>query len=209
MREKQNKSLFIFRRDLRLEDNTGLIKALESSKYVIPCFIFDPRQVKNNEYKSDNALQFMIESLKDLEQQLKQKNGRLYLLYGEAENIVKQITNKENIDALYINRDYTPFSIKRDSAIKDVCRKNNLEFYQYGDALLNEPETILKGDGKPYKVFSAFFRKSIRKKVRESQKNVYKDFYKELIEFEQKNIYSRVLGKLNESIYVRGGDLIA
>jgi len=93
MREKQNKSLFIFRRDLRLEDNTGLIKALESSKYVIPCFIFDPRQVKNNEYKSDNALQFMIESLKDLEQQLKQKNGRLYLLYGESENIVKQITN--------------------------------------------------------------------------------------------------------------------
>ena len=205
MREKQNKSLFIFRRDLRLEDNTGLIKALESSKYVIPCFIFDPRQVKNNEYKSDNALQFMIESLKDLEQQLKQKNGRLYLLYGESENIVKQITNKENIDALYINRDYTPFSIKRDSAIKDVCRKNNVEFYQYGDALLNEPETILKGDGKPYKVFSAFFRKSIRKKVREPQKNGYKDFFKESIEFEQKNIYSRVLGKLNESIYVRGG----
>ncbi len=162
MKEKQNKSLFIFRRDLRLEDNTGLIKALESSEYVIPCFIFDPRQVKNNEYKSDNALQFMIESLKDLEQQLKQKNGRLYLLYGEAENIVKQLINKENIDALYMNRDYTPFSIKRDAAIKDVCRKNNVEFYQYGDALLNEPETILKEDEKPYKVFSAFFRKSIQ-----------------------------------------------
>ena len=60
-------SLFIFRRDLRLTDNTGLNNALAQSDKVIPCFIFDPRQVENqNDYKSDNAIQFMIESLKDV-----------------------------------------------------------------------------------------------------------------------------------------------
>jgi deoxyribodipyrimidine photo-lyase len=65
-------NLFIFRRDLRLEDNTGLIAALQSSEQVIPCFIFDPRQVedKQNPYKSNNALQFMIESIIDLEKQI-------------------------------------------------------------------------------------------------------------------------------------------
>ena len=35
------KSLFIFRRDLRLEDNIGLIEALQNSTEVIPCFIYD------------------------------------------------------------------------------------------------------------------------------------------------------------------------
>ena len=36
------KSLFIFRRDLRLEDNTGLISALsQAAEHVIPCFILD------------------------------------------------------------------------------------------------------------------------------------------------------------------------
>jgi deoxyribodipyrimidine photolyase len=66
---KYAKSLFIFRRDLRLDDNTGLIAALHSSKQVIPCFIFDPRQIedKQNPYKSNNALQFMIESIIDLD----------------------------------------------------------------------------------------------------------------------------------------------
>ena len=72
MKKEYQKSLFIFRRDLRLEDNTALINALKSSECVIPCFILDPRQVenKNNQYKSNNALQFMIESLRDLDRQL-------------------------------------------------------------------------------------------------------------------------------------------
>ena len=62
---KHNSSLFIFRRDLRLADNTGLNNALAQSNKVIPCFIFDPRQVEDsNKYKSNNAIQFMIESLK-------------------------------------------------------------------------------------------------------------------------------------------------
>ncbi|HML25120.1 MAG TPA: deoxyribodipyrimidine photo-lyase, partial [Methanomethylovorans sp.] len=37
------KALFIFRRDLRVDDNTGLIRALHSSHAVLPCFISDPR----------------------------------------------------------------------------------------------------------------------------------------------------------------------
>ena len=54
MKKEYSKSLFIFRTDLRLEDNTALINALQSSEYIIPCFIIDPRQVesKYNEYKS-------------------------------------------------------------------------------------------------------------------------------------------------------------
>ena len=41
MSKEYKKSLFLFRRDLRLEDNTGLSKALQNSEEVIPCFIFD------------------------------------------------------------------------------------------------------------------------------------------------------------------------
>jgi len=73
-------SLFIFRRDLRLTDNTGLIAALEQSAQVIPCFIFDPTQVSDdNKYKSTNALQFMLESLDDLAEQLAARGGKLHL----------------------------------------------------------------------------------------------------------------------------------
>jgi len=64
MPKKYKISAFIFRRDLHLEDNTGLIDALKASEQVVPCFIFDPHQItKKNAYRSENSIQFMIESL--------------------------------------------------------------------------------------------------------------------------------------------------
>jgi deoxyribodipyrimidine photo-lyase len=51
-----NKSIFIFRRDLRLKDNLGLIEALNNSKNVITIFIFTPEQIDKNSFKSYNAI---------------------------------------------------------------------------------------------------------------------------------------------------------
>jgi deoxyribodipyrimidine photo-lyase len=63
---KFKRSLFIFHRDLRLEDNTGLIHALKSSEQVIPCFIFTPEQIEHNPYRGEKCLNFMLEALSDL-----------------------------------------------------------------------------------------------------------------------------------------------
>jgi deoxyribodipyrimidine photolyase len=96
------------------EDNTGLQAALQSSKQVIPCFIFDPRQIEDsqNPYKSNNALQFMIESLIDLDKQLlltliksssdNDRSSKLYIFYGEQENVIEQLILKEKIDAVFV-----------------------------------------------------------------------------------------------------------
>jgi deoxyribodipyrimidine photo-lyase len=41
MLHKHKRSLFIFRQDFRVHDNTGLIKAASESAEIIPIFIFD------------------------------------------------------------------------------------------------------------------------------------------------------------------------
>jgi len=62
-----NNSISIFRRDLRLEDNSTLIHALQNSSKVLPLLIFDPFQLKpKNSYFSQNAFEFMYESLNAL-----------------------------------------------------------------------------------------------------------------------------------------------
>ena len=64
--EKQHKKcgIFIFRRDFRIEDNNGLNWMSFTCKNINPVFIFTPEQVgSGNDYKSDNAVLFMIESL--------------------------------------------------------------------------------------------------------------------------------------------------
>lgn len=165
------KSLFIFRRDLRLEDNTGLISALKESVQVIPAFIFDDRQAnkENNKYFSENAFAFMIESLKELDKELRKKGSKLFVFYGIAEEVIEEIINKESINAVYVNRDYTPFSIRRDTAISLLCKRENIEFKSFSDIMLNE--MVLKLDGKPYTVFTAFWKRASQIPVRKPEQN--------------------------------------
>jgi deoxyribodipyrimidine photo-lyase len=154
------RSIFLFRRDLRISDNTGLIKASKASNTVVPSFVFDPRQGARNPYFSPNAFHFMIESLDDLARQVAAARGRLCIFRGIPEVIVDRIVAEEDIEAVFTNEDYTPFSRTRDAAIAKACQKKGVEFHSYPDVLLHKPTDVLKDDKKPYTIFSHFLRKA-------------------------------------------------
>ena len=61
----------------------GLFNAFKNSNEIIPCFIFDDQQInkKKNLYFSDNCVQFMIESLKELYQEC---DNKLLFFYGNT-----------------------------------------------------------------------------------------------------------------------------
>jgi deoxyribodipyrimidine photo-lyase len=173
--------LHIFRRDLRLEDNTSLIEALQSCERVIPTFIFDDRQIKDNDYKSDNAVQFMINSLKELNDELHQLNARLYFFEGLTSKVVESLIKTLGIEAVFVNEDYTPFSKKRDNEIKAICEKERVDFKEHFDVLLHEPTEVLKDNGMPYIKFTDFLKKSKKIDVREPLKNKFKNYFTEEI----------------------------
>lgn len=150
-------ALFIFRRDLRVHDNTALNEALRLSKQVIPCFIFDPKQIEPHPYQSKPALQFMLQSIDDLQQQLKIVGAKLALYHNSPEQVLRHLYDQQHIQAVFINRDYTPFSRRRDDELADACQKLGISLYVLADALLNEPEQAVKSDQTPYKVFTAFY----------------------------------------------------
>ena len=150
-------SLFIFRRDLRVHDNSALNEALRLSRQVLPCFIFDPRQIKPHPYQSNAALQFMLQSISDLEQQLQAAGGKLALYHAVPEQVIRSAFEQQHIQAVFINRDYTPFSRRRDDELADVCQKLGIILHTLPDALLTEPEQAVKSDQSPYKVFTAFY----------------------------------------------------
>ncbi len=204
---KLSTSLFIFRRDLRLIDNIGLNNALKQSEQVIPCFIFDPRQIEdNNMYKSDNAIQFMLESLADLDKELQKHKTRLYLFYGKSEEIVEKLLSSHTIDAVFFNRDYTPFSKKRDAAIAHICKTQNIVCEQSADALLNEPEAILKKDGTHYSIFTAFYKKAIQLPVLQPQKLYKGHWFSGNIKYTLNTTeFKKILHTFNDQIASHGG----
>ncbi|MEX0849627.1 MAG: deoxyribodipyrimidine photo-lyase [Candidatus Dependentiae bacterium] len=207
------KSAFIFHRDLRLHDNTGLLAACNESKAVIPIFVFTPEQIgKNNKYRSDNAIQFMIESLQDLQQRVENRNGKLYLFHDELEHVVTKLIKKEKIDAVFTNKDYTPYAKKRDQNLEKLCKDHSVSFHAYDDALLNSPGKILTKSGEPYKVFTPFWKRSVQFPVTKDHAFRYDSFYNKKIDFaEDKTIYKKILKKEKihpdpvERVAVHGG----
>ncbi|MBK7143193.1 MAG: deoxyribodipyrimidine photo-lyase [bacterium] len=205
MGKRYHISLFIFRRDLRLDDNTALRTVLESSDLVIPCFIFDPQQVRNNPYRGNNAMQFMLESLEWLDKQLTSQGGRLYLFEGEPAAVIDQLIAQHQINAVFVNRDYTPYSIARDRSINEICDQHSVAFHQHADALLTEPEAVLKDDGKPYTVYTPFAKRARTILIPEPQAVSTRNFHTEDIAGTVRLTDLPIHPSRNESLFTHGG----
>ena len=207
MEKRYKKALFIFRRDLRLHDNTSLIAALQQSELVIPCFIFDPNQVETNPYLSTNALQFMIEALSELSLDLQKRKARMYFFYGEPCSVVEELIKREAVDAIFVNRDYTPFSRKRDTQLEKLAKKHNLDFNSHFDLLLTEVGTVLTGKGTPYTVYSHFAKKAASLTVEKPKINNHKNYYVKAIKGEEPEAFTKFLptSDYNQDIWSSGG----
>lgn len=198
-------ALFIFRRDLRLQDNTGLHEALKQAEQVIPCFIFDKRQIEDNNYKGTHSLEFLANSLAELNQELQTKKSHLYQFYGLTDKVVANLLKENPIDALFINRDYTPFSRERDQLISNLCQKHHIDFHYYSDALLHEPEEVLKPNREPYTVFTHAFKKAQLLPVASPRKNTLANYFSGKIPSENKDILKKLLTFQDSNLLVKGG----
>lgn len=203
------RSIFIFRRDLRLSDNIGLMNALKESKQVIPIFIFNENQITSkNKYKSNNAVQFMIESLDDLNDNLKMYKSALNYFYGDINDILKKLIKKYEIDGIFFNLDYTPYSTARDNNIKELCQTFNITCKTYHDALLNEIHTVKSGSESIYLKFTPYYNKAIQKSVDKPLKLLNMDRLSKNSYIEEKDTYNKDIYKFykeNDKIAVNGG----
>jgi len=155
--------LFIFHRDLRITDNVGFTEACFQCDTLYVAFIFDPRQVvqKNNKYRSKHAIHFMFESLADLYDEIHDKyNCKMSFLFGDYENILRDLIETLSLNAIFENRDYTPFAKKREDETRLICKNRGVQYNCIScDYYLLEPGTVLTGgtNGAAYKKFTPFY----------------------------------------------------
>jgi len=163
MTHKYENGLFIYRRDFRVVDNIGLNTANSLCKHIYPVFIFTPEQVTDeNKYKSNNSVQFMIESLQDL---MTQTNDNLQCFYGDNNKIISYLIQKLNINIVISNADYTPYAIKRDNEIVKLCNNMGIPTIYEHDYYLQPPGTILNGQGETYQKFTPFYNACLKHNV--------------------------------------------
>ena len=98
-------AVYLFRQDLRLEDNPAFIKACAESQYLIPIYCRSPENQKITKWgfprEGIHRSHFLNDSLNDLNLQLKAKGSELFLFEGEPIDVFQELIKQLKIDAIY------------------------------------------------------------------------------------------------------------
>ena len=140
-------SIFWFRRDLRLEDNTALFEAITKKTNILPIFIFD-EDILDELPKNDSRVYFIYNTLKSIHQELLENSSSLLIMKGKIENVWEELIQKYSIKSVFVNKDYEPYAIKRDQKIKQLLAANNIELISCKDQVIHEESEVLKPMGR-------------------------------------------------------------
>ena len=167
--------IFIFHRDFRIVDNIGLYESAKLCKKIVPVFILTPQQISaENKFRSNNAIQFMIESLDDLDQAT---GSKLLCFYGDTTEVLSKLIGELKPGFVGFNRDYTPFATARDTEVAEMCEKKGVECKTFADYYLFEPSTLTKN--------------GIQEFVKQTDEDLKKDVYRKFTPFYNKALMNK------------------
>jgi deoxyribodipyrimidine photo-lyase len=152
------KAIFWHRRDLRINDNAGLFKALKNSNSVIPVFIFDKNILKELP-ENDQRVLFIHQEIESLKMAYVELGSDLLVYYGDPFELIPKIVLENNAQRVYSNRDYEPYALERDKTIFDTLKRNGVDFIGSKDHVIFEKNEVLKPDAKPYTIYTPYSKR--------------------------------------------------
>jgi deoxyribodipyrimidine photo-lyase len=156
-------SIFWFRRDFRLDDNTGLFYAYTHEENVLPLFIFDTNILDKLEDKKDARVDFIHSQINRLNEELKSFGSSLLVKNGKPTEIWTSLIEEYDIQTVYTNRDYEPYAKERDDEVKTLLKQKNIQFLDFKDQVIFEKDEIVNGSGEFYKVFTPYSKNWLAK----------------------------------------------
>lgn len=146
-----------FRRDLRLDEQPALAAALERAQPIIPLFIWAPEE--ESPWEPGSASRWWLhQSLESLSGEFNSLGSRLVLRSGSSLDVLDEVIEQFDVSAVYWNRLYEPAIIARDREIKLSLKDRGIEVESFNGSLLVEPWEVSTKQGKPYQVYTPFWK---------------------------------------------------
>ena len=145
-----------FRRDLRDTDHAALGEALRRARRVHCAFIFDSAILDRLPTRSDRRVEFIRDSLVELDQALRQRGGALIVRQGLAQSEIPRLAQELGVDGVFTNRDYEPQAQARDAAVEQALAANGKRFESFKDHVIFDGDEVLTQAGQAYTVFTPY-----------------------------------------------------
>ena len=142
-------------KDLRVHDHAPLADAAAAGD-VIPLFVLDPYFFTPARARQlPHRIQFLLESLRELEASLASRGSRLLIVPGRSVAVVPRLARAWRVDRVVAYAWAAPVGRERDRRVAERLR---VPFECYDGETLLSPGTLRSGSGTPYAVFTAFAR---------------------------------------------------
>ena len=145
MDKRGHTSVHLFRKDLRLHDNPTLRACLEDSGTFYPVYVLDTKAARKSKI-SPNRWEFLLECLRDLDNQLGRVGSRLFVVRGRDVKILPKLFEEWGVTRLSFESDIEPFGAQRDSVIRHIAEEAGVEVLSKTSHTLYEPGDILRAN---------------------------------------------------------------
>ncbi len=135
-----------FKTDLRLHDNETLVKAISQGDSIIPVYCFNESHFSESEYGFQKTgsfrAQFLLESLTDLDNNLRELGSGLVILKGKPEVEIPKVVTQYKANKVVAKREVSFEERQTESKVQDALFKLKCEFQSYSTSTLYHAEDL-------------------------------------------------------------------
>ena len=147
------RTLHWFRSDLRIRDNRSLEAAARADE-LAALYVLDDRLLAGSVPRA----RFLLGCLERLDAGLRERGQQLIVRRGDPERIVPELCDRLRVDRLHFGRDYAPFALERDTAVRRSVEKTGVSVHVHKDRVAFESDELLTQGGDPFRVYSPYRR---------------------------------------------------
>ncbi|MEK8180986.1 DASH family cryptochrome [Flavobacterium buctense] len=135
-----------FKTDLRLIDNETLVKAIAQNDAVIPVYCFDESHFETTRYGFKKTgsfrIQFLLESLIDLDKSLRELGSGLLILKGKPEIEIPQVVKQFKAQRVYAKREVAYEEKQTEALVQAELWKHHCELLTFSTSTLYHAEDL-------------------------------------------------------------------
>jgi deoxyribodipyrimidine photo-lyase len=104
--------------------------ALGLARRVYCVFVFDRTILDRLDQRAGRRVEFVWESVRELDAALRGRGGGLIVRHGHATAIIPALVRELGVEAVFVNRDYEPNAKKRDAAVRAALGRLRIGFHE-------------------------------------------------------------------------------
>lgn len=151
-------TVVLFTRDLRVHDHPALAEAAAVSDRVVPLFVLDDSLLASD-YARPNRVQFLLESVADLDQSLRALGGRLVVRRGDPAHEAIAVARAAGAQAVFTSADVNAFARRRARRLAEGCAAHGVQHRAFPGVTVVAPGAVLPSGGDHFRVFMPYWNR--------------------------------------------------